>query len=673
MTDTAATPAADATAAPAADAAPPIDALDFEPSIRPQDDLFGHVNSRWVDAVEIPADRATHGSFTVLADQAEQDVRAIITEAAEAGEGRDDDAQRIGDLFASFMATERIEALGATPLQPVWDRIGAVGSADELVSLMGELSREGFGGAISVGPWIDRGNPERYVLHLGQSGLGLPDESYYRADEHAAIREAYVGHIGRMFTLAGEGGLAVEDPEGVAERIMALETRLAGAHWERAATRDAVKTYNLLEAERLAELAPWAGDWFAAMGISPEHHAEVVVGQPDVVEAVTGLLAEVDLGSWTSWLRWKVLRASAAYLSSAFVDERFAFYGTTLTGAPENRARWKRGVALVEGVLGEAVGRLYVERHYPPEAEAQMAELVENLLKAYEDRITGLPWMADDTRARALEKLASFTPKIGRPVKWRDYSGLEIRADDLIGNIQRATAFEFDHDLGRLSRPVDRDEWFMTPQTVNAYYNPAMNEIVFPAAILQPPFFDPTTDPAYNYGAIGAVIGHEIGHGFDDQGSRYAGNGTLEDWWTPEDRERFETRANALIAQYDGYSPRDLDESHTVNGQLTVGENIGDLGGVAVALHAYELSLEGAEAPVVDDLTGPQRFFVGWARVWRVRSRQEEAIRRLTVDPHSPPEFRANVVRNVDGFHEAFGTGPDDELWLAPEERVAIW
>ena len=654
-----------------ADAATPIDALDLEPGIRPQDDLFGHVNARWVAATDIPADRATHGSFTVLADKAEVDVRTIIEEAA--ADPVDDDAQRIGDLYASFIDEAAVDALGASPLAPLWARIDVVASTDQLVALMGELSREGFGGAISVGPWIDRGNPDRYVLHLGQSGLGLPDESYYRLEEHAAIREAYVAHMARMFALAADGGLAVEDPDGVAERVMALETRLASAHWERTATRDAVKTYNLLSAERLAELAPWAGAWFDAMGITPEQRAEVVVGQPDVVEAVTTALAEERLEVWADWLRWKVLRSSAAYLSAPFVDERFAFYGTTLTGAPENRARWKRGVALVEGVLGEAVGRLYVARHYPPEAEAQMAQLVDNLLTAYHDRISTLDWMADDTRARALEKLASFTPKIGRPVKWRDYSGLVIEPGDLIGNIQRATAFEFDHDIGRLSRPVDRDEWFMTPQTVNAYYNPAMNEIVFPAAILQPPFFDPTTDPAYNYGAIGAVIGHEIGHGFDDQGSRYAGDGTLRDWWTPEDRERFDTRAQALISQYDGYSPRDLEDEHTVNGGLTVGENIGDLGGVAVAYHAYQLSLDGQEAPVVDGLTGPQRFFVGWARVWRVVSRREEAVRRLTVDPHSPPEFRANVVRNVDGFHEAFATTPDDGLWLDPEERVAIW
>ena len=652
-----------------------IDDLDLDPTVRPQDDLFGHVNGNWVERTEIPDDRATHGSFAILNDMSEEQVRTIITDAAE-GRIRGEEATKIGDLYASFVDEGTVEALGVTPLQSTWARIADVADTDGLVALMGQLAREGVGGVVSLSPWIDRGNPERYLLHLAQSGLGLPDESYYRLDEHAEIRSAYVGHVERMMALATDHGLAPigdGDPAAVANDVMALETRLAAAHWDRTATRDAVKTYNLVDADGLAGLLPTAPTWLAAMGLTESQWAEVVVGQPDVLEAVSTALDEVDLVVWQRWLAWRVLRGTASYLSSPFVDERFDFTGRILTGAKELKERWKRGVATVQGVMGEAVGKLYVERHYPPEAEAQMAELVDNLLKAYEARISTLDWMAEETRKEALAKLATFRPKIGRPVKWRDYGDLVIDPKDLVGNLRRAAASTFDWEVGKVDRPVDRDEWFMTPQTVNAYYNPAMNEIVFPAAILQPPFFHPTTDPAYNYGAIGAVIGHEIGHGFDDQGSRYDGSGTLRDWWTEGDRERFDERAQALKDQYSAFSPRDLGEEHTVNGELTVGENIGDLGGVAVAHHAYRLFLGGQEAPVVDGLTGDQRFFVGWARVWRVASRTEEAIRRLTVDPHSPPEFRVNVVRNIDAFHEAFGTTSEDGLWLEPDQRVAIW
>ncbi|WP_108665221.1 M13 family metallopeptidase [Euzebya rosea] len=652
-----------------------IDDLDLDPAVRPQDDLFGHVNGRWVERTEIPDDRATHGSFAILNDMSEEQVRTIITDAAE-GRITGEEATKIGDLYASFVDEETVEALGAAPLESTWGAIAGLGDTDELVALMGRLAREGVGGVVSLSPWVDRGNPERYLLHFAQSGLGLPDESYYRLDEHAEIRSAYVGHVERMMALAAEHGLdpiGGRDAAGAAEDVMALETRLAAAHWDRTATRDAVRTYNLVDADGLTSLLPTAPTWLTAMGLAESQWTEVVVGQPDVLEAVSVALEEVDLGVWQRWLAWRVLRGTASYLSSPFVDERFDFTGRILTGAKELKERWKRGVATVQGVMGEAVGKLYVERHYPPEAEAQMAELVDNLLKAYEARISTLEWMAEETRKEALAKLATFRPKIGRPVKWRDYGDLVIDPADLVGNLRRAAAFTFDWEVGKVDRPVDRDEWFMTPQTVNAYYNPAMNEIVFPAAILQPPFFDPTTDPAYNYGAIGAVIGHEIGHGFDDQGSRYDGSGTLRDWWTEGDRERFDERAQALKDQYSAFSPRDLGEEHTVNGELTVGENIGDLGGVAVAHHAYRLSLGGQEAPVVDGLTGDQRFFVGWARVWRVASRKEEAIRRLTVDPHSPPEFRVNVVRNIDAFHEAFATSPEDGLWLEEDQRVAIW
>jgi predicted metalloendopeptidase len=641
-------------------------ARDYDESIRPQDDLFGHVNGTWLKTVEIPADRAGYGSFDVLRDNAEANVRDIIERAAASGAPEGSDERKIGDLYASFMDAAAVEAAGAEPLRPLLAQVDAVSDRDGLIALLGELGRQELASPLALGVWVDRGDPNRYLVHVYQGGIGLPDESYYRLDEHAEIRAKYREHVVTMLGLAGVG------PD-VADAAIALETKIAAAHWERAQVRDAVKTYNLTTSAELTALLPQAPQLLGAIGLEDQQWNEVVVGMPDTVEAVARLLAEEDLEAWKAWATWRVVSSMASYLSSAFVDEAFAFYGRTLTGAPQLRERWKRGVAFVEGVMGEAVGRLYVERHYSQDAEREMAQLVDNLIEAYRERISGLEWMADETRQRALAKLAAFTPKIGKPVRWRDYAGLEVVPGDLLGNVRRANAFELAYQIGKLGGPVDRDEWHMTPQTVNAYYNPPMNEIVFPAAILQPPFFDADVDPAYNYGAIGAVIGHEIGHGFDDQGSRYDGDGTLRDWWTPADRERFEVKVQALVDQYAAYSPRDLDDSHTVNGQLTVGENIGDLGGVAVAHHAYRLSLGGESAPVVDGLTGDQRFFIGWALAWRVVQREEQAIQRLTVDPHSPPEFRANVVRNVDAFHEAFGTQPGDGLWLDPAERIAIW
>ncbi|HUR49181.1 MAG TPA: M13-type metalloendopeptidase [Acidimicrobiales bacterium] len=640
---------------------------DFDPTIRPQDDLFGHVNGAWVAAVEIPEDRAVYGSFDILRDEAEENVRAIIEEAAASGGPAGSDMQKVGDLYSSFMDAEAIEARGAAPLQPLFDRIEGVEDRESFVRLLGELMPFGVAGPVGMRVGVDRGNPERYLLHLYQSGLGLPDESYYRLDEHAELRAKYRDFMVGVLQLAGIGGGAEADA------VIGLETLIADSHWDRTSLRDAVKTYNPMDRDRLQELLPTAASTFTAGGVDENAWAEVVIGQPDAVQAAGRLLGEADLDAWKHWARWRVLVRFAPYLSSAFVEANFDFYGRTLTGAPQLRERWKRGVAFVESVMGEAVGRLYVERHYPAKAEAEMNRLVENLLEAYRQRITELDWMADDTRKRALAKLDAFTPKVGKPTKWRDYSALEVLPGDLIGNLQRAAEFDFRYNLSRLDGPVDREEWHMTPQTVNAYYNPTMNEIVFPAAILHPPFFDADIDPAYNYGGIGAVIGHEIGHGFDDQGSRYDGDGTLRDWWMPEDRERFDVKVKALIDQYDQFSPRDLDDRHRVNGGLTVGENIGDLGGVAIAHHAYRLSLSEGEAPVIDGLSGDQRFFIGWALVWRAMAREAEAVRRLTLDPHSPAEFRANVVRNVDAFHEAFETKPGDGLWLEPENRVAIW
>jgi putative endopeptidase len=464
------------------------------------------------------------------------------------------------------------------------------------------------------------------------------------------------------------------DPEDAAPRIMALETALAAGHWTAVDSRDALKTYNKRTRAQLDELAPalaW-GEWLATFKAPEGSFDQVVVRQPEALETAGRLLGEIPLADWKAWLVFHHVRAAAAFLSSRFVDADFAFYGTKLSGIPELRERWKRGVSVVEGGLGEAVGRLYVALHFPPEHKAHMQRLVGWLVEAYRVDIEALDWMSPETRRRALEKLDQFTPKIGYPDRWRDYSALEIDPDDLLGNVRRADAFETDRNLAKLGEEIDRDEWHMTPQTVNAYYNPGMNEIVFPAAILRSPFFDPEADDAVNFGGIGAVIGHEIGHGFDDQGSRYDGRGNLVDWWTDADRAGFDERAQALIAQYDGFVPEGLD-GHHVNGALTVGENIGDLGGITIAHKAYRLSLEGAEAPELDGLTGSQRVFLGWGQVWRTVVRDAEQIRRLAIDPHSPPEFRANVVRNLDEFHEAFDVAEGDAMWLDEKHRVRIW
>jgi putative endopeptidase len=655
-----------------------IDLSHVDVGSRPQDDLFGHVNGRWLADHAIPADRATDGAFRLLADRAEEQVRDIITEAAASEGARGTDPQRIGDLYASFMDTDAIAALGVRPLLDELAGVDAALTATELAAELGELQRTGIGGGTGIYVDTDSKNSSRYLLHLSQSGLGLPDESYYRDPQHAAILAEYPKHIARMFALVyGEHD---GDWGATAAHIVALETKIAAAHWDVVKRRDADLTYNL---RTFAELCSEATGfdwpvWLHALGADPSGQVsgplEVVVRQPDALVVFAELWDSEDIEDWRRWLRWRVISGRASLLSDEMVDENFAFYGRTLSGTEQLRDRWKRGVGLVESLMGDAVGRLYVERHFPPDAKARMDELVANLREAYRVSITELEWMTPETRQRALDKLDKFTPKIGYPAKWRDYSTLVIARDDLYGNYQRGYALEFDRDLAKLGGPVDRDEWFMTPQTVNAYYNPGMNEIVFPAAILQPPFFDAEADDAANYGGIGAVIGHEIGHGFDDQGAKYDGDGNLVDWWTDSDRAEFGSRTKALIEQYDVFTPRGLDTSHHVNGAFTVGENIGDLGGLSIALLAYQLSLKGAEAPVIDGLTGVQRVFFGWAQVWRTKSREAEAIRRLAIDPHSPPEFRCNgVIRNLDVFYDAFEVTEDDQLYLDPQRRVRIW
>ncbi|MGN6446506.1 M13 family metallopeptidase [Amnibacterium sp.] len=636
---------------------------------RIQDDLYRAVNGEWLATAEIPADRARSGAFLDLVDEAEIAVRAIVERAQEAEPGTE--ARKIGDLYASFMDEERIEALGAAPLAEPLGLVAAADSIATVLAVLGTLERRGGGSLFRLFVDNDPGDPERYLVFVEQGGLGLPDERYYREDDFAAHRDAYRVFLVAMFSLAGLDGA-----EARADRVLALETEIALTHWDAVATRDVQATYNPTS---WADLVAGAGErgalldaWAAGLGAPAGALATVVVREPSFVTGVLDLLTHDRLDAWRDWLAIRVIRPLAPYLSSAFVDAQFAFTGTALTGARELRARWKRGVALVEGAMGEAVGRLYVEEHFPPIAKVRMDVLVANLVAAYRDSISSLDWMSDETRAKALEKLGRFTPKIGYPALWRDYSRLEIVADDLVANVQASSAFEFDRELGKIGRPVDRDEWFMTPQTVNAYYNPGMNEIVFPAAILQPPFFDPDRDDAENYGGIGAVIGHEIGHGFDDQGSQFDGEGRLHDWWTGADRAAFEERTKALVAQYDALVPQGLTDH--VNGALTIGENIGDLGGLAIAWKAYVLSLEGAEPPVIDGRTGAQRFFIAWATVWREKRREEEAKRLLTIDPHSPPEFRCNqIVKNLDEFAAAFDLTETDALWLDPTKRVTIW
>ena len=652
-----------------------IDLSHVEAEVRPQDDLFGHVNGRWLTEYTIPGDRATDGAFRTLYDRAEEQVRELITQASrESGNDGGTDAQRIGDLYASFLDADAVERRGVQPLLDELAGIDAAADPAALAAVIGALQRSGVGGGVGLYIDTDSKNSSRYLVHATQSGLGLPDESYYRDEQHAAILAAYPAHIATMFGLA-LGGTADDHAERAA-RIVALETKLAAAHWDVVKRRDADLTYNLRAFTDLPTEAPgfdWAG-WITAQGTTPDAVAELVVRQPDYLTAFAELFSSHDFADWQDWARWRLINARAAYLTDAVVEANFDFYGRTLSGTEQIRDRWKRAVSLVESLMGDAVGRLYVERHFPPDAKARMDVLVDNLREAYRVSINDLEWMTPATRQRALAKLDKFTPKIGYPAKWRDYSTLVIDRNDLYGNVIRGNEVSHDRELAKLGGPVDRDEWFMTPQTVNAYYNPGMNEIVFPAAILQPPFFDAEADDAANYGGIGAVIGHEIGHGFDDQGAKYDGDGNLVDWWTDEDRAEFGTRTGQLIEQYEAFVPRGLEPSHHVNGAFTVGENIGDLGGLSIALLAYRLSLGGKEAPVIDGLTGQQRVFFGWAQVWRTKSREAEAIRRLATDPHSPPEFRCNgVIRNMDAFYDAFEVSADDELYLEPERRVRIW
>jgi putative endopeptidase len=637
-------------------------------SVRPQDDLYQHVNGAWLKDTTIPDDRALEGTFTALRDGSELAVRDIIEEAAGKGSGASGIERKIGDLYSSFMDEAAVEARGLDPIRGRLAEVFATASISELLALAGRLFRADVSGLFYIYPAPDAGNPDRVLLYTGQGGLGLPDESYYREEKFAPVVQSYREYVGTMFGLAG-----VADPEDAAARVVALETALASHHWDNVTLRDPQKTYNLKSADDARELFPLLDTWFEAADITPEKRQEIVVSTPDFFAGAAALLASESLSVWQEWLALRVINSAAPYLSSAFVDTNFAFYGTTISGTPRNKDRWKRGVAVVEAALGEAVGQIYVDRHFPEGHKARMQTLVANLIEAYRQSISGLEWMGEGTKAEALRKLGAFRAKIGFPDEWIDYTAVVIDPADLLGNVERAHNADVDRHLDEVGKPVDLNKWLMTPQTVNAYYHPMLNEVVFPAAILQPPFFTADADDAVNYGGIGAVIGHEIGHGFDDQGSQFDGKGELRNWWTEDDRKAFEALTGRLVDQFDALSPYAA-PGHNVNGRLTLGENIGDLGGLTIAHKAYRLSLDGQAPEVLDGLTGEQRFFASWAAGWRQVIRTEEAVRRLATDPHSPNEFRTNAIaKNLDSFHAAFGVTEEDGMWMPPAERVSIW
>ncbi len=640
----------------------------MDTTVAPGEDFHAYVNGTWIAETEIPADKATYGIGTILHEKSQEQVRSIIEESAAGDFPEGSDEQKVGDLYASFMDVDNRDALGIAPLQPEFDKIAALEDHDQLAVYFAEANRIGIGMPFTLGQYVDFKDPNAYMIHTWQGGLGLPDREYYFLEDEksAQIRSKYVAHVAKMFELAG-----LPDGEAAAGTIMKLETRMAAEHMKKEQTRDMVALYNSTPSAELPQLMPkfnWDG-YLEAAGVSEV--PAIVVTQLDYQRALDEIIHGTDLDTWKTWLTWSALNSNANRLTTALSDQDFDFYQRTLRGVEEQLPMWRRGVNVVNGTLGEVVGKVYVSRHFPPAAKAKMLELVGNLTKAYEESIKELDWMGEETRVQALDKLSKFTPKVGYPDEWRDYSKLTIDAKDLLGNLQRAALVDYQRNLDRQGGPVDRGEWGMTPQTVNAYYNPPLNEIVFPAAILQPPFFDLTADDAVNYGAIGAVIGHEIGHGFDDSGSTFDGDGVLRNWWTEEDKQEFEARTAKLIAQYDAFAP--FEDLH-VNGEFTLGENIGDLGGMSIALRAYELSLGGAEAPEMDGFTGQQRVFLGYGQAW-LRKYREEALRhQIGTDPHSPAKYRVNgVVRNVPEFYEAFDVAETDALYLPPEERVKIW
>jgi len=646
-----------------------LDPAYIDAGVRPQDDIYRYWNGKWLASFEIPADKGSYGAFTGINDKIQEQLRGIVEGLDHTPPAAGSEAKKIADLYASFMDEARLEQLGATPIHEQFARIDALASKDDLPTLIARLNRIDVGAPYDLGVDPDEKDSTRYAVSIGQSGLGLPDRDYYRKDDEKlkAVREQYIAHIEKLFTMAGES-----DAHESAVQILKLETAMAALQWTRVENRNPEKTYNKLALADLDKLTP-GYEWkryLEATGIAGKVDY-VIVNQPSYFTGLAKLIGETPLPVWKTYFKWHVLSAAAPYLSKDFVAARFAFSGTVLSGIPQNTPRWKRGLRLVDGAMGEAIGHLYVDRYFPPANKARMEKLVATLLEAYRRDIETLEWMGPETKIGAQAKLAKLVTKIGYPSKWRDYSSLEISRDDLLGNVQRADEFEYRRNMDKLGRPIDRTEWDMSPQTVNAYYNPLMNEIVFPAAILQPPFFDAAADDAVNYGGIVAVIGHEVSHGFDDQGSQFDADGNLHDWFTKEDHERFAAKTKALVAQYDAYEPV---PGYHVNGELTLGENIADNSGLTLAYKAYQQSLGGKPAPVIDGFSGDQRFFLGWVQVWRGKVREAEEIRMIKIDPHSPPAVRGTApLKNLPAFYRTFDVKPGDKMYLAPDQRVLIW
>ena len=685
-----------------------LDTAAFSSVIKPSDDLFRFVNGPWIDTYRLPDDKARYGSFDKLAEDAESQIRDIL-------EDEDCPAAKSQALYRSFMDTDAIEAAGATPIRPALDAIDHAADKAALTRTIGALKPIDMGPDVfDIAVFGDPKNPDTNVVHLEQSGIGLPDEAYYREDHYAPIREAYVDMVAKQLRLAGYGD--EETTRAQADRFLDVETRIAANHWDNVATRDSQKTYNPTDFVTLSDelahfnIAAWADAWQGAYDATPAAKTQpvdltaalqhTIVHEPSFLKGFDAFWNNADLDDLKLWARVHVIIGTASLLSHDYDVANFDFYGKVLSGTTQQRDRWRRGVSLVNGVCGEDVGREYVKRHFPESSKQRMGQLVDNLIDAYRVSITNSDWLGEETKAKALEKLSKFTPMIGYTERWRDYTAFDVHADaGLVVNMQAAALYEWGFQLSKAGKPVDKGEWLMNPQTVNAYYEPSMNVIVFPAAILQPPFFNPDAEDAANYGGIGAVIGHEIGHGFDDQGAQYDGDGVLNDWWTADDKANFEKRTKALIEQYNAFVPTQLDEKYAdepdkaphVNGALTIGENIGDLGGVNIALKAYAFALDEAAgrdkdgsakaieeslsaAPVMDGWTGLQRFFLSYASIWRSKNRDELAEKYLQIDPHSPAECRTNgIVRNVDLFYRAFDVTPDSAMWLDPDKRVRIW
>ncbi len=642
-----------------------VETDNIDPAVDPGDDFYQYAGGKWLDSFEIPDEFSSYGAFTVLFERSETRVRKIIEDAA-SGEAADGSIEKkIGDYFASFVDVDAINAKGLDPIAGDLARVAALENHEDIARLMADpaLGANAFFGAF-VG--VDSKQPDRYIVYVGQSGLGLPNRDYYLDEKFAEKRMKYKDYIAEMLTLAG-----VEDAGAKAQAIYDVELRMAEVHWEPAKRRNRDLTYNLKTTNELAAYAPGA-PWQAILDASGLNaQTEFVIREDDAIQNLAAIFGETPVATWRDYIQFHLLRSNAGALPSAFDEATFAFFGTELRGTPKQRERWKRGVAAVNGALGEAVGQVYVDQYFPPESKIQMEALVANLRLALDERLNTLPWMSEETKVAAHEKLEMFTPKIGYPEKWEDYADFAVTRGDAYGNTKSANAFGWNDQISKLGGPIDKTEWGMNPQRVNAYYSPTRNEIVFPAAILQAPFFDPNADAAVNYGGIGAVIGHEIGHGFDDQGRKSDGTGLLRDWWTEADTKSFQKLTDALGAQYATYEPI---EGFPINPDLTMGENIGDIGGLAMAYHAYKLSLNGAEAPEIGGYTGDQRFFLAWAQVWKRKAREEAIKNQIATDPHSPAQYRVNgVVRNMDAWYEAFDITEGDDLYLPPEERVQIW